>query len=127
LHQVTTATYGDLGKNVSGGCVRMDKMTAEILFALTKKHGGLHLNISGKEPDPEKPCEVPKFIEAYRKQLREICHSIGKRDWCYEKDINAAIDDGKLDADVLKNAKAAAQSATASAGTDSGATRTITR
>jgi hypothetical protein len=96
LHQANNVTVNDLGEAVSGGCVRMYMVTAQVLFALTIKHKGLQLKISGEEKAPKVPCTVPAAVAEHRLHLKSLCERIGKSVHCYEKDLNEAVAEDKI-------------------------------
>lgn len=97
LHETPEAGLPNMGKNVSGGCVRLHQNTAEILYELMRKHGGMHLKISGDNPRSE--CQVTPEVVAERQRLRRVCAQIGRNDFCYKHQIEEAIAMGRLPAD----------------------------
>lgn len=52
FHAAAAAKVPNLGQNVSGDCVRLHPQTAELLYNLIKKHGGLTATIEGEDPTP---------------------------------------------------------------------------
>jgi len=96
LHEVPGGAVDKLGENVSGGCVRLPKKTAEILFELMRKHGGIQLEIMGDNPRTENTCTIPPELVAERNRLRALCNSIGRGTLCYKRDLEQAIAMGRI-------------------------------
>jgi hypothetical protein len=87
LHEVPPTALTNMGKPVSGGCIRVYKKSIEILYGLVAKHGGLQLEIFGDNPPSVSSCRVPPEVAARRAQLRARCQAAGKTGRCYMSDI----------------------------------------
>jgi hypothetical protein len=70
LHCAPRAYAGKLGKRVSGGCVRLSETMCKFLFDMTKKYGGIRVNVT-KAPAPNRCNKKADFCDARMEKMAQ--------------------------------------------------------